>query len=244
MSITVNAASTSSQHGTATPTALTLAAAVTAGDLVCLFVVNNKTGSYQSVSTVTSSPSLTWTKRWRQENDQTSGGTQKCNQELWTAPHPSGNGASGLAITVTFSASTDAICLGAWSITGLVNAAPFDPNGALPATNVNTSSTGAAVSVSGVATTNTDTAIFGFFGNGSSGFPTAQATWTGIIGFDNAGGTNFGSMFVEYKLFSSPQSSFTITPSGGNQGLWQFTADAFTSDVVGFKYNQFISVGF
>lgn len=229
MSITPNAASTSSQHGTATPTALTLVAAVTAGDLVCFFVANNKSGSYEHLSTVTSVPALTWTRRWVQENDSTSS-TIKSNQELWTAPSPAGNGASGLAITATFNASTDAITMAAWSITGLPTSQPFDPNGGLPYTNTNTLGSNTAVTVTGVSTNNNDTAIFGFYGSAAPGLPTVQSGWTQLVNFDNAGGSNFQTMFVEYKLFSSAQAGITISPTqSANQ--WQFTADAFTSDL-------------
>ena len=228
MALAVTAATrdVTNAHGTATPTPLVLAAAVGAGDLVMFFVTNNKAGSYQSISTITSSPALTWTREWIFENDQV-GGSIKCNMELWTAENTgSGISAGGLTITPTFGSATDAICYAAWSVSGQ-GSTYTDPNVSLPANTVNTSGgAGTHVSVGGVSTTNTDTIIFGFFGDGTPGFPSPDTGWTGLVGYDNAAGSDFGSIFAEYKIFSTAQSGITVDTTGSNQTLWQFVAYA------------------
>lgn len=213
------------------PPALTLTAAVAAGDYVCFAIINDGTqassgATYDSVASLANNSGLSFTRRFIFENDQTAGGTSKNNMELWVAKSAGIISGSTLTVTPTMTALVDAAVEAVWKVTGCDPTTPFDPNGSLPARAVNTTSSASAPSVSGVNTTNTDTVLFGFFGSPQNGLPAPPAGWTTLVSTSYAlGSTNFADMVIGYKVVSAAQSSLAVNFTN-NEGVWQLVVDA------------------
>lgn len=221
-------------RGTATPAALTLAAAVTAGDRIVMYVSaqtppTGGTGGFgglnPTVSTVTSSPALTWTRR-KQQSVVTSDGSTLV-QEIWYADSVSGNGASGLAITVTLANGAETGHLIAFSVTSSTGVVAWDSNAALPATNTNTTATGNLPNVGSISTTSAVSAILYFCASTTTVALTTPAGYTVLEDDDNAsGGANFQRSSCGYQTFASAQTGISITASANTTAHWIAIADA------------------
>ena len=237
MSITVNASSTSTFHSTSTPAALTLAAAVSAGDLLVLAVFLYNGTINESVSTVSSSPARVWTKR---KASTFVNGSHHADLEEWTAPSPGAIGASTLAVTVTTNNSVpngSDCCMSVRSISGLNAASPSDPNASLPAVAQNATASSVAPSVSGVSTTNIDDVVFYFAGFASNATVTPTPSgFTSDCSFTEGAGPDFAGMSVGYEIVTGAQTNLTIASNATM--WWILMADAFTADAAPFSHSQ------
>jgi hypothetical protein len=124
--------------------------------------------------------------------------------------------------TITLTASTfnahEAFQLVVWGITGANTANPFDPNGALPATNSGNPTMTPNVLVS---TSNPNDMLLGLIGEG--GFAATYTAGSGLTLIDSPGAK---SGLAEFQVVSSTQSGVTVT-LGANPGQdWVMIGDA------------------
>jgi hypothetical protein len=158
--------------------------------VLVLFTCFNGSGTI-SVSSVTDTAGLTWTKRTA-----TSVGAQPI--EEWYAIAASL--LSSNVITVNLSAANGYANAIVVAISGANTASPYDTNVSLPALSAS------ATSVS-VSTTAANTIILG-------GLRSNNATQTAGAGFALISGANFA--LVEYDIVSSAQTSLTVTSSSSS----------------------------
>ena len=167
--------------------------------------------SYVNVSTITSSPSLTWTKRQTKNQIYPANSYQRL-EEWYTIWASSGS----LSINVTLTATPTNGNATAFGISNANITSIFDSNSGANPTNNSTSSS--ANPTLNITTSNANDFIFGLETSSSTGTPTAGSTsYTGI-----QLGEYLGS---EYMLVTAPQSNvpvnFTLTT-----GSWCAIADA------------------
>lgn len=230
--------------GTATNTAgttvasktTTLADAAAAGDWILVFASIATTAAHSnsqgSITGVTSTGTvLTFTKRKALPAGPMSVGSVWMDVEVWAAPVTSTINAGTLVVTAAFNQTCDDCNLAVVKVTG--TPLGWDPNASLPATTtylLNSPSTTPAQS--GVSTSAPDTLMFAVLGTCSTGVFGAPAGWTQLFTNDSAGGAQFNTITVVYKLFSSKQTNQTITSTGSTVNEWALIVDAITSDVV------------
>lgn len=191
--------------------------------ILVVSVHNEKNGSRQTVSSVTSA-GLTWTRRKAFAFNASNTALQ--NLETWWAYAPSQLTAH--TITVTLSAATDDATIGVFAVSGANVVSPWDSNAAIPATNSDITGANSTGSVPGVSTTTPDCVLLGFWGAGgtASSTPTVGTGYTQINSFSNGGGTNFSIQFTEYKIVSAAQSGVTIPTAVATQKNWGMIGDA------------------
>lgn len=124
--------------------------------------------------------------------------------------------------TITLNAATAnghaVFSLVVWSITGANTAAPFDPNGALPAENSGNTLVSPNVVVS---TSNPNDMILGLAG--AAGVP---ATWTSGGGFALIDSPGHKSGAAEFEVVSSTQSSLNLAINPNARVTWVMVGDA------------------
>lgn len=195
-------------------------------DVICVIVTaeDNTIGTVTStVSSISDTAGLSWTKRTGQQGRNTSGGSGNDTStiELWYAV--SSAILTSDVITVNFAASVDGGCIIAFGVNNAKTAAPFDVNASLP----DFATTGLSVTIS--TTGSADMVVFVNTRAGFSGTaPTAPGGFTQITGgeFDNSGLSNSG-LNVFYKITSAPLSGSTITSGITGTYYPNMLADAF-----------------
>lgn len=222
----VNAAGT-----TVASQAVTLSDAAAAGDWIVVFATIATTAAHSnsqgSVSTVTSTGTvLTFTKR--KALGLVAASSNWLDVEEWWAPVSSTINAGTLVVTAAFNQTCDDCNVAVVKVTGTPTG--WDPNAALPATGQNTASTTPAVT--GVSTTEVDTLTFIVMGALTTGIFGIPAGWTQLFTNDSAGGANFNTITVVYKLFVAAQTNQTYTSTSTATGNWSAIADAITSDAL------------
>jgi metal-sulfur cluster biosynthetic enzyme len=156
---------------------------------------------YENVSTISSTPALTFTLRKQVDQNYTSNNCQ--DLEEW---YTTWSGSGSLNITVTFTATPASANGTAFGISDANTTTIFDSNsGANPSANSTTSSANPTVSIT---TSNANDFIFGLETSNSTGIPTTgSSSYTGI-----QLGEYLGS---EYEVVSATQSNvpvnFTLT---------------------------------
>lgn len=188
-------------------------------DIIIVYVFNEKSGSYQSVSSITDTAGLSWSKRTTLQLSSDTGS----NLDVWWAP--STGALSSDVITANLSGSIDDACIIAFGVNGANFTSPWDPNSGLPDSDSGSSSNG-SVSVS---TTDNDCMLLGFWGSPSGGAVSAGSGYTQIQQANNVGGARFAYSLAEYKTVSSAQSSTSITTSHASEA-WGMVGDAITSN--------------
>lgn len=223
--------------GIATRLAASVSASIpaTANDdnVLIAFVQVNATGAdgTQTVSSVTSSPSLTWTRRWQiiTINNGSGGDGAHICQELWWAHEltPTIVGARG--VTATFSGNADGASIHAYAVTGANDpSAPWSVNGALPASSSNLTNIQNTVDIPSAATTEGGTFGMAFFGSSQAAVPNTNDTGVTTLlttSNNNGPGTYWSYTKSEYIAYSTPQSSFTFHMLG-NVANWSAIFDA------------------
>jgi RHS repeat-associated protein len=166
-----------------------------------------------SVSSITSSPSLTWTKRGAVAS------TTNAEAEEWYAKWSS-SGSINVTVNLGSSAPTYAVAFG---VSGANYTSPFDAHAGLPATAYSTSSSGSpSVSIS---TANPSDLILGFLANPGSGVTdTAGAGYTLIRAGHTSSGIINGN--AEYKLVTSAQTGLSVGWTSSPSEVYAAIADA------------------
>lgn len=208
----------------ATSGTVTIVSTANAVDMVSLFVIIENVAAAISVSSVSSTSGLTWTRRTTQTNP-----TNHVVVEEWSAPTSSV--LSNEVITVNVSAAPDSVVLVAFGVHGVFSTAtPFDSNVSLPAVGI----ANAAVATATYSTTQADDLLLACYATNSSAGITAPTGWTLVDGGtnSNAGGLRFCLGVVYSKSVSAAQTSQTFTtPSNGTNNV--ALVDAMTADSSG-----------
>ncbi len=187
-----------------------------ANDVIIICIHNEKSGSAQTVSTVTSTH-LTWARRTSQAWLNSGGDASSNNQEIWWATASSA--LTSEVITVTLSAATDDASMAAFGVNGCPTpSSPWDANGAVPAMAFTTTVTDSTtpLTVSGISTNSTVPMLIGFLGaseGNALGIPTGT---TSIVNILNSGGVNFSHTEAFFENFSSAVSSASLSTSTNN----------------------------
>lgn len=221
--------------GTSSGTTSCTATLTTPGspDMIIVAVCCEGNASVADTTSVTS-PGLTFTKRAALAD------TTPWNFEgsIWTAP--SSGALTAAVITANFSHVSDDAAMVAFGVNGVASTStPFDPNGALPATEALTSSaSGGNVLDNNTATYATTKAddlefFFGFTGNANSIShitDTLNTGWTTVGSARNTGGANFASAQVFARSRSSALGSGTTPFSTTGAQRFVVISDAMTAD--------------
>jgi len=174
-----------------------------ANDVIIVMVHCEKTGSAQTVASVTS-PHVTFSKRSSLAFVNTNNSSNQ-NLEVWW-----GVAASALSaetITITLSAATDDASYVAFGVSGCNNpSSPWDTNAAMPASNKNATGTASTVTVSGVTTNSSIPMLISMFGSSANVVSTISG-FTTIASRTNAGGALFSSILASFENFSNAQSN-------------------------------------
>lgn len=186
-----------------------------ANDIIVLYVgyeINAGSGA-PTVSTVTDTASLTWTRRGG-AHAPTNG--KDSVVDVWWAHSP--GILTNDSITVTLSGNIDDGALIAWGVSGVPAAnysAPWDTNVALPVTGVVTSNAATGIiTITGISTTAASGMLLPLLGSEPGGFAASpQAGFTYIVNGTNSGGINFWHYCSLFQVFSSAFSSASITPT-------------------------------
>lgn len=193
-------ASASTNPGSSMTVSLTTSYAY---DLLYVSVVES---SYYTISSVTSTPSLTWAQR---ASVPFSSGRRL---ETWYAVWPS-SGTITITITMTGSSSSAAV---AFAVSGANTTSPFDGT---PSSNTGTS----ASAITSITTTNANDFIIGALGvqgtpslTTGSGFTLVRTQATGT----------YRETSDEYKIVSTTQSGLTVGYSWSGSQDWAMIADA------------------
>lgn len=204
-----------------------------ADNVLIAFVQVNATGGdgTKTVSSVTSSPSLTWTRRAQviTVNNGSGGDGAHICLELWWAHEltPTIVGARG--VTATFSGNADGASIHVFAVTGANDpSAPWDINGALPASSNNLTNIAGVVDIPSVATTAGGTFGMAFFGSSQAAVPNTNDTGVTTLlttSNNNGPGTYWSYTKSEYIAYSTPKTSFTFHMLG-NVTQWSAIFDA------------------
>lgn len=172
------------------------------------------------ITSITDTAGLTWTRRLTFLFP----GTSTANVEVWyavtTSPYAGGT------ITANYTTPTaDTKRLIAYSVSGVLTTAPFDPSPTFPSYKTALASTAMTATVPPLDTLNANSVIFDILGTASgAGTITAPAGYTALtapLGTAHAGA---------FKVYSSTQTGLTPqyswTVSNDAFGIW----DAYTSD--------------
>lgn len=203
----------------ATSSATVTLSTTATNELISVAICIENAAAARTVSSVTSTSGLVWTKRSSQST------TNNVLIERWWAFTAAI--VTSEVITVTLSGSIDAGCLIASSVHGLFNPGlPYDPNVGVPISAVATSTPPAAT----YSTTNVDDLLIAIYCSNNSTGVTAPAGWTKVIsGVNGSGASRFCTAALYAKSVTGAQTSqtFTATASGLNNVL---TVDAYTAD--------------
>ena len=183
-------------------------------DIIVVFVSTTKISPASTVTSITDTAGLTWTKR--SSFEYTSG--TRFNLEVWWAP--STGVLSSDVITANLGATATQTVMIAFGVNGANFAAPWDTNGTLPATATSTGTP----TVSGVSTTNANTMLLGFENHASTAADTAGSGYTLI---KNQAASSIMDAAAQQKIVSATQSSVAVA-FGTSFGAtaWGMIADA------------------
>jgi hypothetical protein len=210
--VTINTISTSTGTGNP-PGALTLGASVAAGDRIILVVATERGGT-QSVATISSSPTRTWTKYTSFQNTGTLNNTEV---EIWYADNPTLINAATLAVSVTFNSVPDDWYLGVFSATSSNGSVAWDVDG--PFTNNSTTSTAVQPTISGVNVAAAVSAVMYFF-SGSGGGQFSATGYTSMFSATNFAGADHNSLSVGFQNFTGAQTGLSLANTNTNSGKW------------------------
>jgi hypothetical protein len=198
MALSLDASVTGNTGGTSISTFAAPALTTTnANDVIILFAIVNLNAA-GPISSVSDTAGLTWTARKQVTG---CGGNSLYNLEEWWAPAPSALVSD--VITIHCASVIGFATLTAFGVSGANTAAPFDVNVSLPAST--NASSSASVSVS---TTAANTMVLGGFRQSGQSSPTSGTGYTQIQG------ANY--MLAEYQIFTSAQTSKTVTETTGS----------------------------
>jgi hypothetical protein len=171
-----------------------------------------------TVSSVASSPSLTWTRRLSVAFSTSNNRHLDAWYAIW-----SGSGAN--TITVTLSASANAAAV-AFGISGANTVSPFDSNAAIPSSATGTS-TSASVTIS---TSNPNDFLIGTLGTASNPTLTTGTGFTLVLTQSVVGGTgNTHTDSAEYQSVTTTQSNLAVGYSWSGAQDWAIIGDAIVS---------------
>jgi len=182
-----------------------------ANDVLYLSHVN---GQSATVSSVTSSPSLTWTHRASVTYSTVASPTN--DLETWYAIWSS---SGSITITVNLSASVNSAGV-AFGVSGANTGSPFDTNGAIPATNRGDAGTSSSVTIS---TSNANDLLIGAVG--VLGNP-SLTVGSGTTLVATQAVSTIRETSDEYKIVSSTQSNLALTYSWSGSQDWGSIGDA------------------
>lgn len=172
-------------------TGTTLTLTTTGAGIVCLATLTNSGNGISSIS----SPNTTgWAQR------AALGGSQL---EFWTGK--SIGALTGEVITVTLAGGTGFTTIDVWGIKNGDRTTVFDPNGALPASDI-----GHDPPTSDITTDTADCFLVGIIRNTVDSAPVEGSGWTPISGADY--------LLTEYKIVSSPQTALAVTSASSGSG--------------------------
>ena len=192
-----------------------------------------------SVSTVTSTSGLTFHKRSAVSGGQAWGGANNSaygDCELWWAYAAAAHSAD--VITVVFNAAPhssgtgvlDDATITAFAVTGFTGTAyqtaPWDSNVSIP-TTAQAQYISAAFSTAGTSTTSASGMLISSWGGIVGGLYSSTPTgWTTLATTLNSSGTYDFQLAASYLLYSSAQSSLTVTWPAGSQVSYLLATDA------------------
>ncbi len=174
-------------------------------------------GQGVTVSTVTSTPSLTWTRRVSLPF------STNRHAETWYATWSS---SGTISITVTLSGAASAAGV-AYGITGANTASPFDTNAAVPSTASALSGNSASVTIS---TSSANDMIIGALGVQGNPTLSTGAGLTLVLTQPAGTGGNAIEASDEYQIVSATQTNLVVGYSwSGAPEDWGIIADAFVA---------------
>lgn len=214
----------SNNSSASTTVAVTLTTAQ-AGDIIIVAVNANRTAAQGSVTTVssiasTNLPSGAWTKRSGVQltgvnatgsNNTSFGTTAYDDTEIWWAY--SSGALTSEVITVTFGATIDDCTAVAMGVTGFsgtyYQTAPWDPNGAVPATATHATglTTPTVPNVSTTAGNGMAIMVVSANSNPDGNMVATNDGYTRQLAVGNNGGTNWARIFLYTKVTSAPLSN-------------------------------------
>ncbi len=175
--------------------------------------VSTAEGGAVTVSTVTSSPSLTWTRRVSLPF------STNRHAETWYAIW-SASGAISITVTLAGAASGAAV---AYGISGANTPAPFDTNAAVPSTATGAAGTSASVTIS---TSNANDMIIGALGVQSTPTLTTGTGYTLVLTQSAGPGANTVEGSDEYQIVSATQTNLAVSYSWSGAQDWGIISDA------------------
>lgn len=206
MTISIDA-SASSNFSSSSSDSVSLTTTLT-NDIVVVIVgyAINGGGTPPTVSSITDTAGLTWTRRGG-ASGLTNGHSSVV--DVWWAHAASVLTAD--SITATLSGSIDDGTLVAIAVNGAASlTAPFDTNASLPATGVTSGS------LSGVSTTSSEGLLLDAVGTSANNTPTLSSLWTQILSWNNRGAVNFWLGAAGWEAISSALSSSSVTLLSGS----------------------------
>lgn len=200
-----------SSVGAAANTATVALTTSLTNDIIVVMAFSQKNATpHRTVSGITDTAGLTWTKRSAIAQDSAVGQFITCfiDAEVWWAY--SSGALTGDTITVTYSGATDAGVLIAFGVnssgTAFSASSPWDTNGSLPATNF---TAGVVTPSATVSTTAANTLLFAVSAGNQIYGGTAASGYTEIDFNTDFGGSGAGES-AQYQVFASAQSGITV----------------------------------
>lgn len=203
-----------SASAAASGTTITLSLSTTKSPDV-LYLSTTEGGSV-TVSTVASSPTLTWTQRVSLPF------SNNKHAETWYAIWSS---SGTISITVTLSGAASGAGV-AYGISGANTAAPFDTNAAVPSTASGSAGTAASMTIS---TSNANDMIIGALGVKGNPTLTTGTGFTLVLTQAAGSGGNSLEGSDQYQVVSTTQSNLAVGYSWGGAQDWGIVADAITA---------------
>lgn len=186
--ITIDGNTINNAIGTAATTVAVALTTANANTLAVVFIQGSL-----GVASVADTSGLTWTHR---------GSANRFSAQFGDVFESIVPTARTMTITATYTGSANSRCINAVGFSGVNSSAPYDTNGSLPGL-VGTGGAGAAEVV--VSTTNAKTLVYAFYTYGSAATPVGGPGWTVLQNAVNS------FMLTQYKLFSSAQTSLTLS---------------------------------
>ena len=195
-------------------------------DRILVVTVATENSTPRTVSSVTSTSGLTWTRRKQFLSNST------VYQETWWA-HAHAQ-LTGETVTVTLSGAADGMNLGVFAVVGCNDFVdPWDTNGSLPATNSQDTSGAVTDQVTGVSTSGAVTLVFSFWSSSTNqGNPSNLTAGSGYFedyNLYNPNPSEWNYNVVEHQVFAAPQSGISVAFGGGTNQNWGMIADALTN---------------
>ncbi len=191
--------------------------------VVLAILVTSTLGSNTTVTSVSDTGGLTWTKRKQLLGP--SDGTDFQTLEIWWAYAATAQAAK--TITVNFNQSARTQALISYGVSGLLTpSSPWDINGSLPASATNVGAT-SLPTVTGVSTTGGNGILLGWYGSRAVVTQTAGSGFT-LIGNNNqepGAGSDRAYLSAEYELIATPQSGVSVG-AGPTNTPWLMVADS------------------